>query len=211
MRLLLVRHGATANNAERRFTGQSDAPLSPLGQRQAEALAGVLADEPFDLILSSDLMRARQTAAIIAAHNPTPLRFDPDLREVALGEWEGRVYADVAATDGERLTRWEADPKAPAPPGGESIAQLGARAAGAIARCQAEYPTGRVLCVTHGAFIGALLCHLLGIPLAHRTQFRYDNAGITELDLAAAHGMLSRLNDTGHLRGLPAAETSQVM
>lgn len=211
MQLFLVRHGATVNNAERRFTGQSDAPLSPLGRLQAEALALALAAAPFDLILSSDLVRARQTAELIAARTPAPLRFDADLREVALGAWEGRAYAEVAATDGAALARWEADPAAAAPPGGESIAQLGERAARAIARCQAGYPTGRILCVTHGAFIGVLLCHLLGIPLTHRTQFRYDNAGLTELDLAARHGMLVRLNDTSHLRGLPTAETSQVM
>lgn len=211
MRLILVRHGSTANNAERRFTGQSDAPLSPLGLRQAQALATALAAEHFDLIVSSDLSRARATAELVVAHHHAPLCFDPDLREVAVGTWEGRDYEEVAAEDGATLARWEANSAAIAPPGGETIPRLRDRAAEAIARCEANYPAGRVLCVTHGALIGALLCHLLALPLRHRIKFRYDNAGITEVDLGAARGMLVRLNDTSHLRGISGAETSQVM
>lgn len=212
MRLVLVRHGATANNAERRFTGQADVALSELGRRQAEALAAALADETFDLIVSSDLARARQTAELIAARHHARPRLDPDLREVDVGAWEGQVYAEVAAREGALLERWESDPDTPpAPGGGESFAQLRDRAARAVARAQMECPAGSVLCVTHGGLIGVLLCHLLGIPLTHRGQFRRDNAAITEVRLGAGPAVLTRLNDTCHLRGLDSAETSQVM
>ena len=93
MRLMLVRHGATANSAQQRYTGHSDIPLSPLRLRQAV----VCATETFDLILSSDLVRARQTVAASAARTAAPLRLEADLREMAMGAWEGRTRAEVVA------------------------------------------------------------------------------------------------------------------
>jgi probable phosphoglycerate mutase len=211
VRLVVARHGATANNVEQRYTGQADAPLSPLGWRQAEALAGALAGERFDLIVSSDLARARQTAQAIARRVGAQLRLDADLREVAMGAWEGLTFAEVAARYPEEVAAWQASPEAGAPLGGETIAQLRDRAARALARCVAAHPGGSVLWITHGGLIGALLCHLLGIDLAHRGQFQRDNAGITELYVDTGQALVVRLNETCHLRGLPAGEASQVL
>ncbi len=225
MRLMLVRHGATANNAQQRYTGHSDVPLSPLGLRQATALAAALAAERFDLILSSDLARARQTVEAIAARNAAPLRLDADLREMAMGAWEGRTRAEAVALEPEAWARWWAQSDVYPPPGGETLLQLRDRAARAIDHCYAEHPAGTVLWVTHGGLIGVLLCHLLGIDLAHRWQFRRDNAGITELEVGPdrrergnpaprMRAILLRLNDTSHLKDLEGsdlAEPSQVL
>jgi alpha-ribazole phosphatase len=211
MRLVVARHGATTNNLERRYTGQSDAPLSPLGARQAEALAAALADERFDLIVSSDLRRARQTAEPVARRHDAPLRLDADLREVAMGDWEGRTDAELASDYPDQLARWHEDPLTFAPPGGETVEQLRDRAARALERCRADHGDGSVLWVTHGGLIGVLLCHLLQIPLTHRWQFRRDNCAVTEFDVGADYAILMRLNDTCHLRDLPAAERSQVL
>jgi broad specificity phosphatase PhoE len=213
MRLMVVRHGATANNSQQRYTGHSDVPLSPLGLRQAEALAAVLAAETFDLILSSDLVRARQTVAASTARNAAPLRLDTDLREMAMGVWEGRTRAEAVALEPEAWARWRAYPDVSAPPGGETLLQLRDRAARAIEHCYAMHPTGNVLWVTHGGLIGVLLCHLLGIDPARRWQFRRDNAGITELEVGPDRSergtpsprlcaILLRLNNTSHLKGL---------
>ncbi|MGH2487291.1 MAG: histidine phosphatase family protein, partial [Ktedonobacterales bacterium] len=89
MRLLIVRHGATANNAEGHYTGQSAAPLSALGVRQVATLAERLAPVPLDAIITSDLPRAVATAQQIAAGHSCDLTLDPDLRELSLGDWEG--------------------------------------------------------------------------------------------------------------------------
>ncbi|GAC1460616.1 MAG: alpha-ribazole phosphatase [Ktedonobacterales bacterium] len=199
MRLMLVRHGATVSNVEKRYTGQSDVPLSPLGLRQVEALAEALAAERFDVILSSDLLRAQQTTAAIAQRNDAPVRLDPDLREIAMGVWEGHTHAEIASLHGEELARWQEHPDLYAPSGGETILQLRDRAASALARSLAEYPDGHVLWVTHGGLIGILLCHLLGIDLAHRWQFRRDNGAITALDVGADYAILMRMNDRCHL------------
>src|SRR5262249_10521920 len=96
MRLIVVRHGATLHNAEARFTGQANAPLSEHGRTQVQALAERLRTIDFSTVVSSDLLRATQTARqIVAAHPSTTLTLDPDLREIALGAWEGLTYADV--------------------------------------------------------------------------------------------------------------------
>lgn len=211
MRLLLARHGATPNNLERRYTGQADVPLSPLGQRQAEALAELLAGEPLDVIVSSDLVRAQQTAEAIVRRNDVPLQLDPDLREVAMGEWEGLSHAEIAERYPDELARWQTEPEIFAPPGGETVLQLRDRAVRAFDRWYAEYPTGTVLWVTHGGIIGVLLCHALRIELSHRWQFRRDNTGLSELDVGADYAILMLLNETSHLRGLPDGEQSQVM
>lgn len=211
MRLVLARHGATANNLEQRYTGQSDAPLSAVGLRQAEALSARLAHERFDVIVSSDLLRARQTADAVAQRNAAPLRLDADLREVALGAWEGKTRAEITASAPEELARWQAEPEAYAPPGGETVAQLRDRVARALTRWHAEHECGSVLWVTHGGVIGVLLCHALDIDVKHRGQFRRDNCALTELDIQSGCTVLMRLNETGHLRGLPDAERSQVL
>ena len=107
MRLLMMRHGATANNAEARYTGQSDVPLSPLGERQVEALARALADARPDAIVSSDLLRARSTAAAIVRYHKVPVLLDPDLREISMGAWEGLTYAEALGRDPGLVAAWQ--------------------------------------------------------------------------------------------------------
>jgi probable phosphoglycerate mutase len=211
VRLVVVRHGETANNAEQRHTGQLDVPLNTLGERQAHAVARALTGERFDLIVASDLLRARQTAAIIAASRDTPVTYERDLREISAGEWEGMTRAEIHARHPDELARWDADALRYAPPGGETVAQLAERVARALVRSQRAQPDSAVLWVTHGVVIGVLICQVLGIDLAHRTQFRRDNTAITELAVSERGGALVRLNDTHHLAGMRSGERDQVM
>lgn len=214
MHLTIVRHGATANNLEGRFTGQSDVPLSALGERQATLLAERLADECFDAIVSSDLRRAQATAEAIARQHDTPLALDADLREIGMGAWEGRTLAEVAATDAALLAAWQQDGLEVVPLGGEALPAFRNRLVRALDRWQARVPDGRVLMVTHGAAIEVLLCHLLGMDLTRRWQFRRDNAALSALDIQPRGAILLSLNDTGHLRALSAdaaGERFQVM
>jgi len=225
VRLLIVRHGATANNLEARYTGQSDAPLSALGERQAAAVAARLAAVPLDLIVTSDLRRARATAAAIAASRSCPVREDADLREVSMGEWEGATHAELAARDPEALAGWLRDTTRYAPPGGESQGAFAERVGRALARWGAMPEGHTVLWVTHGGVIGVALCLVLGLDVGRRWQFRRDNAAITELEIGAdperadafppgTYAILMRANDTAHLRGLADAgegERSQIL
>jgi broad specificity phosphatase PhoE len=215
VRLIVVRHGATANNASGRATGQTDVEMSPLGLVQAEALAGRLATATLDHIVSSDLLRARETANRVAAHHPTvTFSLDTDLREITMGEWEGLTQAEVLARDPAHATRWLTDPATVAPPGGETYGDLRDRLLRAIDRWTAAVPAGAVLWVTHGGVMGVLLCHALGLDLSRRFQFRRDNASITELVIENGTMILVRHNDTAHLEHLAhtgGTEPSQVL
>ena len=202
MRLIVVRHGETFYNAQRRLTGQSDVPLNSLGERQAVALGDCLATEHLDAIVTSDLERTRVTARAIALCHGLPLQEDIDLRELAFGEWEGYTFDEVLAKDANQVSLWREDPTIYAPPGGETVAQLRDRCARALQRWQTRYPEANVLWVTHGGLIGVLLCHVLGIDLKRRWQFSHDNASISELRLRGDRLIIVRLNETAHIRAL---------
>lgn len=204
MRLIVVRHGATLHNAEARFTGQTDASLSALGMAQARVVAERLQSLDFTTVVSSDLLRATQTAREIVATRPSvSLRLDPDLREIALGAWEGRTYAEVRAQQPEALAAWQRDPIHGAPPGGETALALQRRVVAAFERWRTPEPDTTLLWVTHGGVIAALLCHALGLDLTKRWQFRRDNASITEFDVGDGYVIVMRVNDTAHLEAAP--------
>lgn len=204
MRLVVVRHGATANNLAAQFTGQLDVPLSPLGERQALALATALAQERFDALISSDLQRACATLSPLAEALEQPFRRDPALREISVGVWEGQTGVAVREHYPGEIERWETS-ETYAPEGGETLAAFRARIVGALERTRSEFPDGSVLWLTHGGVIGMLLCHVLGMSIQRRWQFRADNTAVFEFDVGADYCIVMRANDTAHLRAETAA------
>ena len=139
MRLIVVRHGETLYNVHRRFTGQSDVPLSELGEQQAEALGQHLSTMRLDVIVASDLQRARATAQAIAPHHGLPVEEDADLREMAFGGWESATYAEVLARYATLVQRWQSDPTLYAPPGGETGLNVLARALRVARECALQH------------------------------------------------------------------------
>lgn len=211
MRLVVVRHGATANNLAAQFTGQLDIPLSPLGEQQALALASALDHERFDMLISSDLQRARSTLQPLADRLGLPVRLDPALREIGVGVWEGQSGVMVRARYPGAIERWESS-ETFAPEGGETVAAFRARIVDALERCRLEFADGTVLWMTHGGVVGMLLCHVLGLDVGRRWQFRRDNTAIFEFDVGADYYIVMRANDVGHLRSLNlSTEKSQVL
>jgi broad specificity phosphatase PhoE len=210
VRLLLVRHGITQHNLNRQYTGQTDAPLSELGQQQAKAVGEYLAREKVDIIFSSDLQRARDTAREIARHHNLPVLEDPDLREISMGTWEGLTVEQIKARDLESWKYVRSDPVRHAPPGGESFVQLHERASRALQRCQEKYAGQTVLWATHGGLIGTAVCAALRLDLSYRHCFRHENTSVTELHFgdglpSGDLPSVERLNDTAHLRALVEA------
>jgi broad specificity phosphatase PhoE len=208
MRLLVARHGATLHNEERRVTGQIDAPLSALGQRQADALGERLAGARFDAIVASDLSRALETAEAVARRVGLPVIVDPDLREISMGAWEGRVYDDLVSDEHELLKRIEMDSQGGwGAPNGENWSQFSERVHGALARWQRRYPAGNLLWVTHGGVVSVLLLRALGLSFERRSQFRRDNASLFEFDFAPDGAKIVRANDVAHLERIMAVGT----
>lgn len=160
--LLLVRHGQSEWNATGRWQGQADPPLSPLGEEQAREAARQLAAMGFTAVVSSDLVRARRTADILAEAAGLAVEVDPDLREIDVGDWQGLTRAEIDAGWPGALADWSAG-RSDAPPGGESRFHLVDRGRAALARAAAAASAGdRVLLVSHGALIRHL-DRLLGI------------------------------------------------
>lgn len=210
MRLFIARHGATQHNLDGRLTGQIDAPLSALGERQAEALAKRLATWRFDAIIASDLVRARTTAEAVAIHHRMPILLDADLREIDMGAWSGRPFAEWTDEERLRFHAMECDPTGSASaPGGESFAVLGNRVERALLRTREQYPDGTVLWVAHGGVISALLARALGLGSHQRRQFRRANCSLFELRYEDASIIIERLNDTSHLEALEASEVGE--
>jgi broad specificity phosphatase PhoE len=202
VRLIVVRHGETFYNMEDRLTGQADIPLSPLGERQAERVGAYLAGEKLDGIVSSDLQRARVTALAIAAHHGLVVQEDPDIREIALGNWEGMLSSEVAVLEPELMAKWQANSSLFAPIGGETLIQLHVRIVRALDRWSMRYPTGTVVWVAHGGLIGVLICHLLDMDIKRRRQFHLDNASISEFRFESERTRVFRLNETAFLHDL---------
>jgi glucosyl-3-phosphoglycerate phosphatase len=155
-RLILVRHGETEWNARGVLQGQADVPLSPAGRAEASALATVVAQYAPEVVVSSDLLRARETAEALGF--PWP-RLDARWREADLGEWTGAQSQLVLSEHGERYRAWR-DGRS-APPAGESFEALRARIDQALAALTSE--PGTVLVVTHGGAIRAALASLIGL------------------------------------------------
>jgi broad specificity phosphatase PhoE len=174
--LWLIRHGQTDWNLEGRYQGQSDAPLNAAGRAQAETLARQLTGKPFAALYSSDLQRARETAEIIGASVGLSPQGDVRLREINQGEWEGQLVTEIIARYQQAWAERKADPLGARAPGGESVAEVAARASEAADVIAHRHPRGAVLIVSHGLTLATLLCQARGRPLGEAYQAIPENA-----------------------------------
>lgn len=203
MKLLLARHGETPWNAEGRYQGQVDIPLSEVGIGQAEALGHRLRELRIDRAVASPLGRAAQTARLaLGAERAGMLTLDQDLQEIGHGDWEGLLASEIQARDPERLAAWRNAPDTVQMPGagGESLQQVFERSWPALTRaCAGLGKDDTVLVVAHDAVNRVLLCHVLGIPFARLWGFRQAP---TTLNLLEGEGVdtleVVRLNDCSH-------------
>jgi len=198
MRLLLARHGESIWNAERRFQGSTDIPLSARGRAQAEALAHGLRGYRVRAAYVSPFRRAVETAELALRGTDVPLVVIDELRELSLGAWEGCTVDEVRARDGDPYVAWIRTPHDCPPPGGEPLPVVSDRVRAGLDRIAASHPNGDdVLVVAHGGVISVYACHLLGCSFNQLWRLRVDNASLT----IVRPPRLVSLNDTGHLQG----------
>ena len=159
-RIVLLRHGQTASNAEGRIQGQIDTSLNEVGLAQAEALGTVFAADPPAVVVTSDLQRARTTAQAVCDHVGLPLLIDARLRETFFGEWQGLTGDEVRAGWPKEYDDWVHHVGAPV--GGETPQQVGERAVEVAREHLVE--DGTLLLVTHGGTARALVGMLTELP-----------------------------------------------
>ena len=200
MRLLLARHGLTEWNSSHRYQGQQDVPLSPAGMSQACALSRRLESEHLDAVYSSDLSRAQETALTVVQRHPgLPVSIEPRLRELSFGAWEGLTHAEIEQAYPLQMAAWIENTVELAPPGGESMHQMGQRVQAVLDQLLRLHSGQTVLLVAHGGPLQILICLALGLPLQHYWQFRLANASLSEIAFYPAGGSMQRFNDTWHL------------
>lgn len=156
-KFVLIRHAESTWNFARRWQGHGDPPLSARGREQAAQLAGALAGGGIEVLIASDLLRSAQTAAILGARWGLTPTHDARLREIDIGAWAGLTRQEIVARDAERLARFEAEDLATRPGGGETRAEIRARARAAVAEFAARHRGRRVALVTHLGVIRALV------------------------------------------------------
>jgi probable phosphoglycerate mutase len=202
--ILLIRHGETAWNAVRRLQGHIDIPLNAEGERQAGALARALAAEPVDVIVSSDLQRARQTAQAVAdQYDGAQVHTDANLRERCYGVFEGMLYTEVERQYPADFALWQArDIDAVMPPGervAESFRQFYARAISAIVEWAERHPGKTVAIVAHGGVLECAYREAVGMQLDSPRDFQVKNASINRFTFSDGKLALTSWGGVEHL------------
>jgi broad specificity phosphatase PhoE len=195
--ILLARHGESDWNRAGRWQGYADRPLTELGREQARALADRLEEIELEAVYSSDLLRARQTAEIVAATKSLQVTTVPELREVDVGSWSGLTRAEAERRFPDGFARWQAGGEGWSD--GETYGQLGERVVGAIRRIAADHDGGRVLVVAHGGSIRAVHAAALGVDVHAYRRIQRVEPNATLSAVCIEDGRLTELCRTEEL------------
>ncbi len=201
MHLLLIRHGETDWNNERRIQGHTDTSLNERGIGQAEKLAARLcSEEKIDALYSSPLARARLTAEIIGKKFGIEPILDDRLMEKHLGELEGMSFEEIEQMHPGVAQRWQESKEHFLLPGEESAQDLQKRVKDFLSELASHHNDSRIVVVSHGGTINILISTLIELDINRRSPFWFDNASISWIDLTGPRPRLRLLNDTCHLR-----------
>ena len=179
--IILIRHGETEWNSQKRMQGHSNSDLSSVGQAQIQALGQWMKNVPFDHIYSSDSLRAKQTAEAITQFSGNELKIDLRLREKNLGVFEGLTSEEARERHPEVFGLFKTAGSKYVIDEGESTQQLQDRALEIVDEIRIKHLEERVLLVTHGGFIRVVMKHSLGLSLEKPTRFLIRNTGVFRL------------------------------
>ena len=203
---IVVRHGETIWNTQKRLQGHQDSPLTPLGLQQADAVAERLTTEKFDALYSSDLPRAIRTAETIAKRIAHTILPDPRLRERNYGLFEGLTTVEIAERFPKDYQRFLARERDYQIPSGESLADKYRRVIACIEDLASRHPEQRVIIVTHGGVLSDLLRWALDIPMDRPLHFKLYNASLNTFFSEDGRWLLGTWGEIGHLRHIISAK-----
>ncbi len=197
--LIVVRHGQTKWNCELRFQGQSDSPLSELGECQARALGARLGALPIEALYSSDLGRALRTAQVIAEITGHNVIVDQRLRERNFGIFEGLTIEEIEARHPEVLALWRTRDPQYRIPGGENAEEIHQRMVSCLNELADRHSGETVAAVSHGLALDAFYRHVAGIPLTAPRTLKLLNASLNVFYRNNGGWRLGALSDVAHL------------
>ena len=200
---IFIRHGETDWNREQRFQGQLDVPLNALGHQQAARLAARLRAEPPQVLVSSDLQRALQTAAPLADHWALQPALVPALREQSFGLAEGLDAAAMRQQHPGLWAQWLEHRADFALPGGESLRAFHDRVIGAVHELAESFAGQQITVFTHGGVLDMLWRSAQALPLDGLRDCAIPNTGINRLRWKAGRLHILQWADDAHLAGLP--------
>lgn len=201
LRLIVLRHGSTPWNRERRYQGCVDIRLSDEGRAQAEAAARALADRPFTAVYASPLARAQETAQAVASRHGLPVLTAPAFREICHGLWETLTVAEVRAQFPDVYAAWLERPHTVTMPNGESLADLRARVLEGLDQLRTAHADGTVCLVTHGITVRLVILEALGLPPERLWSIHASSTGISEIEFHRGGVTVDRINTVAHLSG----------
>ena len=202
--IILARHGETVWNIEKIYRGRSDVVLDELGIKQAERLGEYLSNYVLEAIYSSPLKRALDTANIIARYQKIDVQIAEGLVDFDYGDWQRLPEREVKSLYPVLLNEWHNNPHKVRVPGGESLEDVRKRAVDVINDVLSNHHESVVL-VSHRVVNKVLICSLLGLDNSHFWNIKQDVGGITAFNYIDGRFVLTKHNDTSHLKELKGA------
>ena len=200
-KFILARHGETVWNIEKIYRGRADVNLDEMGIKQAELLGNYLSHWGLEAIYSSPLRRALDTANIIARYQKIGVHIAEDLIDFDYGEWQSLPEQEAKRLYPALHNEWHSNPHKVKMPGGESLEDVRRRVIKVVNDVLARYQ-GSVVLVSHRVVNKALICYLLGLDNSYFWNIKQDVGGITIFNYVDRRFVLTRHNDTSHLKEL---------
>lgn len=202
--IYLIRHGECAGNAEERFRGRTDFPLNEIGLLQAEAIAKQLADKPLDFVFSSPLLRATQTAELVAQAHSLPVTICEGFNNMCIGIWENRLKREIIEQYPNEWKLWLERPEELHIQNAETCDDVRNRMFTELESIVKKHEGANIAVVSHRGSLKPLIAATLNIPRPYMWKIYLDNAAYSTLTHTLARGYtLIQSNCTEHLKDLP--------
>lgn len=209
-RIILLRHGQSMGNVKGYFQGKIDAQLTDIGKKQAKLVAKRLQNEKIDIIISSPLQRAYNTAIYVNKYHNVDLITNNNIVEINMGSWDGQYVKDITEKYPEYMNDWWNNPHKFAVDDGESMLQVYNRVGKALQEIINTYKNKTICIISHGCAIRCMMCHIYNKPLEDINSIDWGTN--TSLNIIECNNLYKDVqiivaNDSEHLSSIDICDT----
>ena len=205
VKVILIRHGETDWNTKQIFRGRKDISLNEVGLAQAKAVGASLKDVQIDVVYSSPLDRALETAKILADSRSLEIELEEGFIDIDFGKWQGVSHEKVKEKYEDLYEMWLKNPQMVTFPEGENLKDVRTRSMEALEKVIRKHPGKTLAIVSHRVLNKVLLCSILGLELSHFWYIKQDTCAINRFEYKDERFYLTLLNDTCHLKKVEGA------